>query len=458
MKILLIQPSEFSGNEITYEYEKIGRLKVLRDKNKYSRIITLPPLGLMYLATPMLQKGHQVKILDAYTLQLTNGEIVQEAIAFQPDIIGISFYSRFIKVVYLLTQKLKASLNVPIVLGGAHPTAMPEMVLKEFYAVDYLIRGWGEYSISQLIEYLTNQLNINSVLGLCYRKNASIIKNPESALPKNLDDIPLPNRDLLKEMYDNHLYFNIMNRRKNMDVLLTSRNCPFSCRFCFQHWGGTYYVHTPDRVLMEIQQMVERGVNAIEIMDDNFTLKRKRVDEILDRIIERGFDLEFRIRSRVDSIDRKLLRKLKKAGTRAINYGMESGSDFMLNLMNKKTTVVQNEKACRLTKKAGILCQTSWLFGFPGETRRMLEETFRFVHRILPNTFTFCVLNPLPETFVYYEAKKNGRLVGDWSVNNNRIYVNNEEFPDHEAYDLMINKAHRKILKSFRYIIQTIKY
>ena len=132
MKVFLIQPSELSSDEITNEYKNHGRVKVLQDKNRYNRIITLPPLGLMYLAAPLLRKGHKVKILDAYTLQLNNGEIVQEAIAFQPDIIGISFYSRFIKVVYLLTQKLKATLKVPILLGGAHPTAMPDKVLEEF--------------------------------------------------------------------------------------------------------------------------------------------------------------------------------------------------------------------------------------------------------------------------------------------------------------------------------------
>ncbi len=458
MKILFIQPSEFSSDEITTAYKQHGRLKVLRDRNRFHRIITLPPLGLMYLAPLLIQKGNEVKILDAYTLQLNNGEIVQEAIAFQPDIIGISFYSRFIRVVYLLTQKLKAVLNVPIVLGGAHPTAMPDKVLEEFETVDYLVRGWGEHAFTQLTEFLTKQREIDSVLGLCYRQNGLIIKNPEAKLPKNLDDIPMPERNLLKEMYDNHLYFNIMNRRKNMDVLLTTRNCPFACRFCFQHWRGTYYAHSTDRVLKEIRQMVDRDINAIEIMDDNFTLNRKRTEEIMDRVLEEGFDLEFRIRSRVTQVDEQLLKKLKKTGVRSVNYGMESGSDTMLKIMNKKTTVAANEKACRLTKKTGILCQTSWLLGFPGETKERLEETFRFVRRILPNTFTFSILTPLPETPVYLEAKKNGTLVGDWSVYCDQIHVKNEEFPDFESYDEMINKVHHQILTSFQFIFQTLKY
>src|SRR3990172_2438449 len=128
--------------------------------------------------------------------------------------------------------------------------------------------------------------------------------------------------------------------------------------------------------------MVARGIDAIEIMDDTFTFNRRRADQILDRIIEKAWDLELRVHSRVDHIDMPLLRKLKRAGTRAISYGMESGSDPVLRLMRKKTTVAQNEEACRLTKKAGILCSTSWILGYPGETREMLEETFRFVARV----------------------------------------------------------------------------
>ncbi|MFC1706936.1 B12-binding domain-containing radical SAM protein, partial [Planctomycetota bacterium] len=311
MRILLIQPSEFSSAEISPAYMKGGKFKLLRDRSRYQRILTLPPLGLMYLATPLLEADHEVAILDAYTLQLSTGEVLQEAIRFNPDLIGISLYSRFLHIVYQLTKKLKATLNVPIVLGGAHPTAVPDKVLTEFTEVDYVIRGWAEYSLTQLAGFLSQNASIDSVEGLAYRKNGSFIMNPEAELPKDLDEIPMPDRDLLQDMYDNHMYSNITSSRRNMDVLLTSRNCPFSCRFCFQHWRSSYHLHSPDRVLAEISQMAERGIDAIEIMDDNFTLNKRRVNEIL--VLHHGSLLVHQLEHCIT------------AGLHAVVYGSDTG-------------------------------------------------------------------------------------------------------------------------------------
>jgi len=283
MRIMLILPSELITEDISKSYEQYGRMQVAQNKNRFRGVINLPPLGLMYLAAPLAEAGHKVMILDAPTLQLTNGEICQEALAFKPDIIGISFYSMFIRVVHQLTGLLKRNLNVPIILGGPHPTVMPEKVFEEFSDVDFLFRGLGEFSIQHFVEMLQGQTKVEDVLGLAYRENDLIRMNPQADLPENEDDIPLPYRAPLCEIYDHHLYFNIMSNRKNMDVLLTSRNCLFRCNFCFQH--GTYFEHSPNRVLKEIREMVNRGINAIEIMDDSFTLNRKRFDAIIDQII-----------------------------------------------------------------------------------------------------------------------------------------------------------------------------
>jgi radical SAM superfamily enzyme YgiQ (UPF0313 family) len=456
MRILLIQPSWLNSLEVSSLYKKHGTFKVLRDRGEYATRIKLPPLGLMYLAAPLVNCDHQVRILDASTLELTNGETVREAIDFQPDLIGITLYSRFLKNVYILCGELKKKLSVPIVLGGPHVTVMPEKVLEEFESVDYLIGGWGEFSIGDFAEYLGQKVTADSVPGLCYRRSGAIVKNPPATIPENENDIPVPNRNLLNDMYEKKLYFNIMSRRRNMDVLITSRNCLFACNFCFQ--SGKYYEHSAERVLKEIREMATRGVDAIEIMDDSFTLNRKRAERIVDGILEEGLDLEFRIRSRVNSLDERLLRKLKEIGTRSINFGMESGCDDLLKMMNKKTSVSQNENICRLTKKAGILCQTSWIIGYPGETRRMREQTLAFINRILPNTVTCNYLVPYPGTKVYQEARQNDTLVGEWSIHSDDIYIAREEFPDIGEYRSMVVEAQNNILTGFAFIIQTLKF
>jgi anaerobic magnesium-protoporphyrin IX monomethyl ester cyclase len=458
MKVLLIQPAEIASPAITASYRSHGRLKVARGSGGLNRVITLPPLGLVNVATPVARAGHEVSILDAYTLQLTVGETVQEAVDFQPDLIGISFYSFYIQVVSRLTERLRSALpNVPIVAGGGHPSAMPDQVLSEFPAIDYVVSGWGDFAMSAIVEHLQGQRAKEDVPGLGYRQGGLVVQNPRYQLPKDLDEIPVPDRALLKEMHDHRLYFNILSSRKRMDVLMTSRCCPYACGYCFTG-RGKYAEHSVGRVMLEIEEMVSRGVDAIEIMDDTFTFNRPRADEILDRIIDKGWNLEFRVHSRVDAIDVPLLKKLKRAGTRAISYGMESGSDSVLKRMRKRTTVAQNEAACRLTKKAGILCSTSWILGYPGETREMLEETFRFVDQILPHTFTFNVLSPLPNTPVYREAKKEGTLVGDWSVGCDKVYVKTEVVEDLERFSKLVGKAQWRLLASFRYLAQVFLY
>ena len=152
-------------------------------------------------------------------------------------------------------------------------------------------------------------------------------------------------------MYKNNMYYNITSTAKKVDVLMTSSDCPFNCYFCQNLTGHKFLTHSPERVVEELDNMVSRGIKAVEIMDDTFTFKRSRVEKIFDLIERRNYDLEFRIRSRVNLIDEDLLRRFKRIGGRAISYGMESGSDKILKSMNKGTTVKQNEEACRLTRK-----------------------------------------------------------------------------------------------------------
>jgi len=250
-----------------------------------------------------------------------------------------------------------------------------------------------------------------------------------------------------------------MSRRHNTDVIMTSRNCPFSCRFCYNLVEHGYLSHSPERVLAEIGSLADRNIDTIEIMDDTFTIHRKRVERILDGIIKAGFDIDFRIRSRVNLIDDALLRRLKEAGLRAISFGMESGSNRVLELMDKKTTVPMNGNAARLTKKHRIICHTTWIAGFPGETWDDLEKTFAFIRTMLPTTFNITRLIPLPGTYVYNEAKRNGSLVGDWGVDKPQPHIRTEIVGDDpRPFGETVAARYRRLLLNPRYILQTIRY
>jgi len=280
---------------------------------------TLPP----YLANPMLRAGHDVAIIDAWTLQLTNGEIIEEARKFKPDVVGISFYSDYVRVVYNLAALIKKRLNATVVVGGAHPSAMPEQVLKEYENIDCLIKGWREFSADHLLSWIAGAGRVEDVAGLYYRQNSAIRNNAVAQMPADPDHIPLPSRMLLQTEYDNLIYRNIFSRKRKMDVLLTSRNCPYKCGFCSHFSDSRYYPHSSARVLEEIEEMVKRGINAIEIMDDAFTISRKRAEAILDGIISRKYNLEFRIRSRVNHMDETLM----TSNTEIVLYSYDPSSE-----------------------------------------------------------------------------------------------------------------------------------
>jgi anaerobic magnesium-protoporphyrin IX monomethyl ester cyclase len=430
MRILLIQPSEFSGKRISPAYEKYGKFKAR--KNPFlMRPICLPPLGLLYVASAIKHARHEVEILDAYTLQLSTAETVNEAVFRKPHIIGISLYTLFLREVYLLTKELKKVLKIPIILGGPHVSAMPGKTMEEFTDIDYLMTGWADFSIVDFLDLFSGTINVQTVPGLWYRAGHSVKKNREAAFPENLDDIPIPERSIIKDMYDSKMYNNITIPNRKIDVLLTSRNCPFSCKFCQNLTGHKYLPHSPERVIQELDYIASMGTISVEIMDDIFTVDRARVNRIFELIALKNYNLDFRIRSRVTLVDREFLEKFKRIGGRAVSYGMESGSDTVLKLMNKGTNVDANERACLMTKEAGLICQSTWLFGWPGETREALEETFKCIGKILPHTINFCSLIPLPGTTVYDEAKANGALTHDWSVHNTKEpYIRTAAWPE----------------------------
>lgn len=460
MKVQLINYPINSNENISPEYKKFGKYKVAHAGPSQFMEVSLPPIGLMTLAPHLMNAGHDVNILDAATLELTMGDTIEEIKKYKPDILGVSIYYHNFRDVYTLTGKVKKIMDIPIILGGPQASGMPEKTLDEFKDVDAIMRGWGEFSIVQMIDYVVNgKGNPDEILGLGIRDNGGYRLAPLATLPKDLDDLPKPNRSLLEQEYKHHIYFNVLSRRKNMDILVTSRNCPFACKFCYNVSGHGHYTHTPERVIEDIRELVDRGVDAIEIMDELFTARRKRVDRILDLLEKENFDLEFRIRSRVDHVDQDLLNRLKKAGTRAISFGMESGVDRVLGIMNKKTTAAQNEAACRMAKKAGLIVHSSWVMGHPGETDEERERTFQFIRRIKPTTFNVNILIPTPDTQYFKEAVEDGSIVGEWSVHepNNPYIAPTGDYKDINEFTRVVHKRVFQEYRNWKFVLRTLK-
>jgi len=397
-----------------------------------------PPISIMYVSSYLKSKSLDVKLIDncigikhIKDLSLKNHHIktlINNIKKYDPDIIGMTLFSRELNIMLKLCRLLKKELNNPIiVLGGPHPTVMPKETLDQISGCDIVVRGEGEVVFYDLIDTLSKSKNLNNVKGISFREKDKIIHCKNADIIDDLDKIPFPDRASLIQNYKKGNYSSLLYGSPS-DIMMTSRGCPFKCNFCFKVCGK-YRSRSPENVLKEIGWIVKNiSPQFIQIMDDSFTIQRGRCIKILDLLIKKKYFCKFKIRSRVDAVDEEILRKMKKAGVDTVVYGFESGSQKILDAINKQTKVEQNIKSCKLTKKAGINCLGDMILFYPGETRKTLEETKQFIKKAKPTGLRFYVLTPLPKTKVYDDAKKQGTLVGDWKVGCGTPWVKLDEF------------------------------
>jgi len=228
---------------------------------------------------------------------------------------------------------------------------------------------------------LAGKLSPGKVPGLVYRTESGIETNPPGRV-EDLDALPQLDRGYLDRYYREGIYWNLAGRGK-LDMMISSRGCPYNCRFCFQV-SERFRFRSVGHLMEEFEELRRRGVRSIHIQDDAFTVDRSRCLEIGENLIRGGYRFDLKIRSRVDAVDRKLLERLKRVGVKQIVYGFESGSDRVLEAMGKKTTVAQNLEAARLTKEAGIGCYGEIMVGYPGETPETVEATIASPRKAKP--------------------------------------------------------------------------
>ncbi len=411
-----------------------------------------PPIHLCRLATQLGRAGEEVKIfdyagefsgLDAYFAQIRD---------YGPDLAGLTCYTPYLVPFDRITRRLRTYLpRAAMVAGGPHPTVWPEWTLEKMDHLDYALRGEGDYAFPALAAMLRGKIPPREVPGLVYRDGTSVIANPPDRIA-DLDALPPLDRSYLDPGYREGIYWNLAGRGK-LDMMISSRGCPYNCRFCFQVEKKCRF-RGVESLLAEFEQLRRRGVKTIHIQDDAFTVPRSRCLAIADELIRGRFRFDLKIRSRVDAVDEELLAKLKAAGVKQIVYGFESGSDRVLDAMGKGTTVAMNLRAARLTKRAGIGCYGEIMVGFPGETPKTVEETIRFLLEAKPIVGFVPVLYPLPGTAVYEEARENGTLQGDWTTTGRGPWI---KLPWTETY-ADLTAASKRIVRRVQRDPATILY
>jgi len=375
--------------------------------------ITALPLGLAYLASVLEVEGQRVKIIDCPTLNYDMRSLEKEVKGFKPDVVGITSTTSTIYDAYKVAELIKEiNSKAKVVIGGPHVSFTAKETLKECPFIDIVVRGEGEITTKELMLHLEKGLSLEEVKGISFRKNGKIVETEDRPFIKNLDKLPFPAYHLLpmdKYKVGKHRFANT----------ITSRGCPFSCIFCSSSelCGRVWRARSPENVVEELKVLKsEYDVSEIEFLDDTFTLNSRRVEKICDLMIKENLNLSWSASSRVNTITQRLADIMKKAGCHTIYLGIESGSQKILDLIQKGISVIQAEKAVQIVKRADINALGSFIIGVPGETAKSIKKTIRFAKRLNLNFVQFSICTPYPGTRLYKIAKEKGLiLTQDWS-------------------------------------------
>jgi len=300
-----------------------------------SNVSVYPPLGLLYVSSTLRAAGHKVNIFD-FGMESISQERVA-ALVNTCDAVGVSVYTNNYLDTLALTKKIKEiDPTVPLIIGGPHCIFHKANSLHHFTFADIAVETEGEEVIIDIVQSLEGKKLLSNIPGIFYRDNTGIHHGPRLILTKNLDTLPFPARDLV-EKYEYGKYPWGYKSKQKFTSLLTSRGCTFRCRFCARYnnmiEGYGFRQRSAENVVAELQQ-IQGKYGTVSIVDDNFLADKKRSHQIFDLILEQGIDLDFNINgSRVDSAERSLYEKMRKAGVQFISFGIESGNqdrDFQM--------------------------------------------------------------------------------------------------------------------------------
>ena len=372
-----------------------------------------PPLGILYLAAvARLQDGWEVEIIDCVGEALTYKALRMRIRSVSADLVGLTVLTFTVfDVVKTLKIVKEESPHAQVIIGGPHAHIYPEETLS-WQGVDIVAMGEGECVILRLMAVFPDRQAMKSIRGLVFRDNkGNVINTGKPDLIANLDEIPFPARDFT----DVNLYSSIVSKNNPISTMITSRGCPFKCRYCDRpHLGKRFRFHSADYVIREMQECVELGIGEVFIYDDTFTVNRKRVLEICKKKVEKGLNLAFDIRARVDSVDFEMLEALKAAGCERIHYGVEAGTEKIQKVLGKGITLDQAKNAIEMTKKARIKSLAYFMIGAPTETREDIRESMRFAKQLDPDFVSITILTPFPETDIYFQALEEGVIGYDY--------------------------------------------
>src|SRR3990170_2592499 len=342
------------------------------------------PLGLAFLAGVTRQAGYETHIVDSEILGLTPEGACDAIMSYKPDVVGF--------------------------------TAVPRETMNLFPEFDIGVLGEGEVTIVELLDALKSGGSLKDVKGLILREGDDFLLTGKRDRLKELDSLPLPAWDLLPKISEHYCPPVHTVKKLPAATLVTSRGCPGRCVFCARivyENKGTYF--SAGRVMEMVNDFYYNyGIREIQFRDDNFTVFRKRLLELCKKLKEANLDLAWSSTGRVDTVTPEVLKAMKEAGCWQIWFGIESGSQRILDLVKKGTTIKGIKDAIKWTREAGINPCGFFIIGHPGETKESIQETINFAVDLDLAECHATFMTPFPGSDLYLTAEKYGSFENDW--------------------------------------------
>ncbi|MDD5673514.1 MAG: radical SAM protein [Chitinivibrionales bacterium] len=383
MKITLIYTGIFEGNNI------------------------VPPLGILYLAAVLERAGHTLQVLD---IDPWIEPYLNQVVHFGPQLIGIGFltsaYPRAKQCIADLKQKLPGALYC---CGGAHATADPAGVLRDF-KVDFVAVGEGEMTMLEACQRINAGAELDNVAGVVYNKDGRFVDNGAREYIADLDTLPLPARHLV-DYERRYCSFPgvIRGRWVRSTILMIGRGCPFNCIYCGVKtvFGRTCRLRSVGSVISELRSLVSSyKIRGVFFNDSTFTANKKWVIDFCERLRAENLNLTWGCNARVDTLSAPMLYAMKNAGCVRVDFGVESGSDRVLKILNKGVTREQVLQGFALARKAGLKCGASFMVGNPYEPSGDLEQTLDLAKKLRSDYTVFFYTTPFPGTPLYDMAQR----------------------------------------------------
>ncbi len=439
MKICFINPAPRSyiverGNETTGAY---------------------PPLGILYIIGYLKREGYDCVLIDQHATKIPTIQVLEKVKKIDPDIIGFNTLTNInmgLRATFIAKIIKKWNPNVKIVFGNCHATFNHDRILKKYPFVDICVRGEGEITFHELVSALEKNRDLKNVLGITYRENGRICINLDRPLIKNLDELPFPDRDVIKDIEYRQNYGGFNADYGKFTTIQSSRGCTFNCTFCCQGKLSkrTWRARSISHVLDELELLNSKGYTNLYWVDGNFTNNPNRALKLFREIQKNNFDFIWVCDQRVDLVNNLLLYEMRKTGCRTISFGIESANQRILNYFNKGFTPQIAINAVRKAKKIGIdFILGTFLIGATTETLEENKKTLLLAQKMDIDFPQFHIFGTFPGTEIWDILVREKKIDPDkyWE-NGVKVLV-----PPLEIVEEEMRKAYIEFIKRPKYIL-----